>query len=326
MRRHQREEPAIGFRGGELRWLVTGILMLVVLFMLMSRLREPGTFHWLADFDRKPAEPQTSASAKPLPPATGPTDEDPDQAETAKSDFQAMIDGGLNLAPEEMVPYNRLVFWAKNQSFARLWARAKKGLAYTYLYDDANKYRGELVALDVEVRLVRGAEKNEHGVALNEVWATSRQSGDRLYVCMVLDMPSGIPIGRTIGEKARFAGYFLKLQGYHPNLSKPGDAPERAPLLIGRLEWTPPVAPSSDDESQEWIWGLAALAIVVVVLVVWFMFGRQRRRSPTRCILTPPSDAVIPVDLWLEQSGFEPSDDEKSRTGDGESPSSPSGP
>ena len=75
------------------------------------------------------------------------------------------------------MPYNRLVSWVKNQSFARLWARAKKNLAYTYLYDDAPRHRGNLVALDVEIRLVRNAGKNDAGVPLYEAWATTQRIG-----------------------------------------------------------------------------------------------------------------------------------------------------
>ncbi len=47
--------------------------------------------------------------APSLPAATGPTDEDPDQAETAREEFQAVTDGSLTLGPEEMEPYDRLV-------------------------------------------------------------------------------------------------------------------------------------------------------------------------------------------------------------------------
>jgi hypothetical protein len=330
--RHRRERPqAISFRGGELRWLASGVLMLVVLLMIMVRLREPGSLNWLGDLNQNAGGARGWDAGTPpaaaLPEASGETDEDPDQAETAREEFQAITDGTLTVGPEEQIPYNRLVFWVQNQSFARLWARAKKNLAYTYLYDQADKHRGTLAALDVEIRMVHRAGKNEHGVPLNEVWATTKQSGDRLYDLIVVDLPSRIPIDRPIREKARFAGYFLKLQGYHPGLSKPGVAPEKAPLLVGRLEWTPSAAATEADNWQEWFWGGAALAIVAVILAVRFVLGRLRPRAAApRGILNAPSDAVIPVDVWLEHSGFASPDDEKSNGGDGGHPSSPNDP
>jgi hypothetical protein len=326
MPRHRRELPATVFRGGELRWLMTGILVLVVIFMLIARLREPGALNWLANFNHTPANPQTPSPAASLPKATGETDEDPDQAETAKEEYQAITDGTVGLGKEEMSPYNRLVFWVKNQSFARLWARAKKNLAYTYLYDDAKQYRGELVALDVTLALVNDAGKNDDGIPLHEVFATTKQSGDRLYVFIVVDLPAKLPIGRNIHEPARFAGYFLKVHGYHSALSKPGQPPEKAPLLIGRLEWTPATA-VTDDNAQEWIWGSAALGLIAVVLIARFLFTRMNHhKEDHRNILTPPPDAVIPVDRWLEESGFPSLDGGKSTVDDGENPSSPNGP
>ena len=90
-----------------------------------------------------------------MPKATGPTDEDPDQAETAREEFQAAHRRHTKLAAEEMVAYNRLVFWVKNQSFARLDRRARHGLWYTDLYDQPDKYRGKLVALDLDIRRAR---------------------------------------------------------------------------------------------------------------------------------------------------------------------------
>jgi hypothetical protein len=313
--RYRRERPqAISFRGGELRWLASGVLMLVVVFMMMARLREPGALGWLGELNQNAGGTSGRDGGAPkaamLPEASGETDEDPDQAETVREEFQVMTDGTTGLGPEEMIPYNRLVFWVQNQSFARLWARGKKNPAYTYLYDRPEEHRGMLASLDVEIRLVRKAEKNEHGVALSEVWATTKQSGDRMYDFVVVGRPSKLPLDKPIREPARFAGYFLKLQGYHPGLSKPDRPPEKAPLLIGRLEWTPTAAAPETDAWREWVWGGAALGIVGIILAVRFVWGRLRPREPSRGILNAPADAAIPVDVWLEHAGFASHDDE----------------
>jgi hypothetical protein len=332
--RHRRARlQATFFCGGELRWMMTGTFTLVVLFMLMTRLREPGALGWLAGLKQTPSQTTGRDALAPLPPAaalpqaTGPTDEDPDQAETAREEFQAMTDGALGLGPEEQIPYDRLVFWVKNQPFARLWARGQVNPAYTYLYDQADRHRGLLASLDVNVRIVRKVGKNEHGVPLSEVWATTKQSGDRLYDLIVVDLPAEIPLDTPIQEPAKFAGYFLKLQGYHPALSKPGVAPERAPLLIGRIEWTQTRESSAADSRQEWIWGSLALGIIVVVLAVRFAMNKLKPRPDSRRgILTPPSDAVIPVELWLEHSGFASQDDRQPDNHENELPSSENGP
>ena len=306
MRHNRQERPTtLGFRGGELRWLAMGVTTLAVLFLLISRLREPGAMGWLADVGQTPAKSDAPSIVVPLPKPTGPTDEDPNEAKLAKDQLRGLSDGTLGLGHEEMVPYNRLVSWVKNQSFARLWARGEKNLAYTYLRDDAPRQRGKLVALDVEIRLVRNAEKNDAGVPLYEAWATTKASGNHLYDLIVVDFPATMPVDIAIRERAKFAGYFLKVLGFESGVAQPGRAPEKAPLLIGRIEWKPTATPSQTDNRQEWLWAAAVLAIVVLVLGARAIFWKGKREKTVghSNIVTPPSGGVIPVELWLEQCG-----------------------
>jgi hypothetical protein len=124
---------------------------------------------------------------------------------------------------------------------------------------------------------------------------------------MVVDLPKGMPIGGEVYEKAKFAGYFLKLQGYHAFGVRPGTVPDRAPLLIGRLEWTPSVAVSPPvDSRQEWIWGLSFLALIGFVLGLRFVYFKWfRKKAMIRPVVhTTSTGEVIPIDAWLEQAGF----------------------
>jgi hypothetical protein len=301
MRRSRRQPAAaFAFLGRELRWMALGVTTLVVLFLLISRLREDGA---AAQRIARPAadEPSAAATIAKLPQPTGPTDEDEEEAEVAKGDFQALSDDTLGLNSLEMFSYNRLVSWVKSQTFARLWARAKKNLAYTYLYDDAQGHRGALVALDVEIRLVRDAGKNDAGVPLFEASATTPQSGNHLYELIIVDFPAKMPVNAYIREKARFAGYFLKVQGYQSGIAKPGGPPERAPLLIGRLDWKPTAAPAATVVVQDWMWVVAVLAILLAAWGARFVFWRREKPTAGRNTLTPPADGVIPVEAWLEQ-------------------------
>ncbi len=290
--------------------MALGVTTLVVLFLLMSRFREEGAPARLAVAHPADDKPASAGTIAKLPQPTGPTDEDPEEAEDAKEEFQALSDGTLTLGPEEMVPYNRLVSWVKSQSFARLWARAKKRLAYTYLYDDAQRRRGELVGLDVEIRLVRSAGHNDAGVPLYEAWATTQQSGNHLYDLVVVDFPKKMPVGVGIREKARFAGYFLKVQGYESAVAKPGRPPERAPLLIGRLDWKPTTAPEQAAGAawQDWIWLAAGVAFVVLMAAAGFILWKGGKATARRNTLTPPAGGVIPVETWLEQCNAESHD------------------
>ena len=189
------------------------------------------------DANAKEAIPDLKESLPKIDGAAGPTDENPDQAGTAAEEFHAVTDGTNALGPEEIDPYNRLISWVKNQSFVRLDHRAEHGLQYTDLYEQPAKHRGKLVALDLDVRRTRSVGKNQYGVQLYEVWATTQESGGRVYDLIVLDYPKGMSRRDDIRHSARFAGYFLKLKGYEPGDAGPGQRPEKAPLLIGRLEW-----------------------------------------------------------------------------------------
>jgi hypothetical protein len=209
-----------------------------------------------------------------------------------------------------MVPYNRLVFWVKNQSFARLARRAQHGLWYSDLYDQPDKHRGQLVALELDIRRAKDVGENDYGVKLYEVWGATQESRGRLYDLIVLDYPKGMPLGYDIHENARFAGYFLKLQGYEAAAAKPGQRPEKAPLLIGRLEWTPP-APPPAEQSQQWPWGVAIAALAGLALVVWFFHNMRRHRNVgLPRVAMSSSGEVIPIDRWLEQRGLNPDAEE----------------
>ena len=110
--------------------LALGIVTLVVLGLLIAKLREPSE---LADLGETTAKPQATSPPAPLPKPTGPTDEDPDQAEEVQTEYQAITDGTRTVGPEEMFAYNRLVSWVKNQSFARLW-RGRRRIWRTPIY------------------------------------------------------------------------------------------------------------------------------------------------------------------------------------------------
>ena len=128
---------------------------------------------------------------------------------------------------------------------------------YTNFYDEPDKYRGQLVTMDLDVRqVVDAGDKNRLGITFVRGVGKTTQSWSRLYVAVVVDYPKGYGPGRIVRQRRRCSlqGYFLKLQGYVPYKAKPGTAPEKAPLLIGRLAWAPP-APAAAGQSQPWPWG-----------------------------------------------------------------------
>jgi hypothetical protein len=306
MRRDWRERhPSSMFRGAERMRLITAVLMLVVLYLLITQARNVDAWRWLAPEEPKVAQGSSQEPPKKLPDATGPTDEDSDQEEEAKNEFQAITDGSLTLGPEEMEPYDRLVFWVKNQSYARLRQRARSNLLFTHLHDEPDKYRGQVVSMELTVRRILDAGKNRDGIQLYEVWGVSAESRDRLYVAIVVDLPKGMPIGASVHEKSRFVGYFFKLQGYHASGAKLGAVPEKTPLLIGRLQWEPVAVPKVNNTWDSTV-GLSLLVIFGLVLGLGMIYSKwyKRKPDPRAWIPTAAPGEVIPIEKWLEEANF----------------------
>ncbi len=306
MRRIWREQsPARGFRSTDLLRLTTGIVMLAVLGMLFARMRDPDMWRWLAGDNGKQAAQPSPAAPAPMPEATGPTDEDPDEAAAAREDYQVLVDGGPTLAPDEMVPYDRVVRWVDHQSFVRLLQRARADLFFTNFHDEPDKYRGQVVTLELNVRRVLDAGKTRDGIPLHELGGFTAESGDRLYYAIVVGLPKDMPLGQPVSEKVQFAGYFFKLQGYLPFGAAAGAVPYRAPLLIGRVERETVAMPSSDN-TQELKWGAAVLAVLGAAWAILWVFFRHRRKQaavPSPAIRTVTGEGIT-LDAWLERASL----------------------
>jgi hypothetical protein len=355
------------FRGNELPRLLTMIAMLGVLLLLMSRAGDPNTWTWVANGfgSSKPAASQPAA-AEPAPqhspsaaadaggrrppeaaaekgapekPAseklapTGPTDQDREEKDAIEEEFQAVSDGTLSIRPEEMPAYKRLWRWVRNQSFPVLQRRARNNLTFTDLYQTPDKNRGQLVALEFNVRRI--LQDKLDGIPLYEVWGWTTESKAWPYVAVVMDLPEGMPTGTAVEEQATVVGYFFKLQGYHEAGARPNAPPLRAPLLVGRLVWHPDRVPQT--HATDWIcvylllflddlmaWGfpllfgfLLLLLFGFVVVVIW-----KGKRQP---VFSPPSGVSRvgrpSLEEWLAQpEPAEAADDQTEETNPGAAP------
>jgi hypothetical protein len=324
------------FRGGELTRLLVLVLMLFILFTMISRLRmNPNMLAWMvpeSTEDRqvmhhppqpaeaaaeKPAEkpaakPAEKPAAKPagetaVARAEPPLDEDPEEIEAIKEEFQAVTDGRISREIVEMAAYQRLMRWARNQSWEPLTARAKKGFVYTDFMQSPDSFRGKLVTMKLEARrilacpAVTDPDDPAEKLTLYEVWGFSKESRSFPYVFVVLDLPEGMPYGPNVEVSVRATGYFFGLQGYMSSFSKPGSAPLRAPMFIGRMQWIKdrPVQLTQTDWSLVWIAG--GVVVLIVAGTVGYMALCGRRKPPVLA-----GDRVVSgeltVDHWLQRA------------------------
>ena len=214
-RRWQDRQPKSMFRASELRWLFSGSLLLVLLYLLISRWGGPAS---AADSrrngqaaGRRPANERAVArerSSMPLSRTrqdaaaaprrrTEPTDEDPDEAETAKEEFQAITDGTLTLGREEMDAYYRLVTWVENQSFAELQRRARRRTCGIPIFTTTRAGTAgnwwPWTSTSAAPRIWERTTTSAFGCARSA--GVTDESRTRLYAAVIVDFPKGMPIG-----------------------------------------------------------------------------------------------------------------------------------
>lgn len=281
------------FRGWELIRLMSMVLLLAVLGTVVFRARQPETPPSLDDpvvlSSPEPREElaqqtqarQKAAAAQPV--SDGPTDEDPDQRADAAEEFEAVSDGTLGIQPEEMLAYWRLIFWTEHQSMETLQKRAVGRWVLNDFMQFPDKQRGKVVRLDLNVRrvLAYDVEQSPFGIKrLYEIWGWTDESKVWLYCVVTAHLPEGMPIGPDVEERARFAGYFFKLQGYHEAGAKPHARPLRAPLLVGRLQRYPSLTDRQQAPGSDW-WavGLAAGMCLLFAGAGLFQFLSSRKAA-----------------------------------------------
>jgi len=301
LNRPRRSRPRV-LHHADVTRLVSMLGLLLVLWVLILRAKDPATWAWLveepapagfvsaapavAGIDATPGSGDTPSSAaseesRPDPPIT---DEDSEQREAAREEFQAITDRTTELQPEEMPAYWRVMTWVTQQRPVTLKSRARADFVFNDLIQEPEVNRGRLLRLSLNVRRVLSYEvpQNPLGIQrLYEVWGFTNESKAWLYVGVTPELPAGMPLGPEIAEEAEFYGYFFKVQGYLEAAAGPRVAPLGAPLLVGRLEWRPAAQPvGRTSQELPWMIGLAVLAGLFVVGRGLLAVFQLRRRSP----------------------------------------------
>lgn len=306
MRRRRRIRTVAPSSTREMTRVATLIGMLFVLGMLIARAGDPATWRWLAD-DHDDAG-GVAAMARPDVAARkdqwqetvvpGPADNDPEEAEAAGEEFQALNDKAP-LAAEEMPAYWRLMRWSRGQSFDSMSARAKSDVLYTQLWERPAAYRGRLITLRLHVKRVVAHDDLDaaHGFEhLYEAWGATDESQSFPYAVLFFDCPPELPVAGKVDEDVTFVGYFLKTMEYVDALG----VQRAAPLLLGRLRWQPdPVRVALTNNERELFWPTVAVGgILLFVVVGW---GAWARRDHRRRLRTSVAGKTAELEGWLDR-------------------------
>jgi hypothetical protein len=212
--------PSSLFRGSELpRLLLLAAIALAGWPMIVLFARPQAE-------DKPVGPPVTAASLTPVVPDDG-------------VEFQALIDKAP-IQARETAAYAALLERAREASASELATSSHKDLLYTHLWERPRLYRGVPVHIEGTAKRIITYEANPALTPkgrLYEAWVFSDENRAFPYVLIFEDAPPALPIGPDLFHRVTFDGYFLKLLGYRAE-----DKWRGAPLLVGRLRSTPPLA------------------------------------------------------------------------------------
>lgn len=273
MRRFETKRNASLFSRNEWLRLISMLGMLVILFFMIKRARDPHVWSWLVNERQGPNAAADNAmvanlSSEPESLFDGPTDFDPDESEAAREVFEALSDR-TPITAEEMPAYWRQWRWVRAQSMAKLKERSRNDLTLSHFLEVPEKLRGEVVRLRLHLRRslsweIGPEEKAGGAKKVYEAWGWTDESPN--FYCIVFTQPpADMPIGPNVQDEVTFYGYFLKLISYRDQQDKL----RMAPLLIGRVD-RHAVLPVTPDEGP---WTIATVILgglcIVFIVVRW---------------------------------------------------------
>ena len=137
--------------------LVSMLFAVAILWMLYERFRDPSTWRSLLDLkDDTTVAAAVEPAAIPEDPeviAPGPNDLDEEEVARSKERLDLVTDK-TPLKPREMHAYWQFMQWSQTESSAELEKRALHDVAFTQLWEQPEKYRGELISMRLHVRRV----------------------------------------------------------------------------------------------------------------------------------------------------------------------------
>ncbi len=225
----------------------------------------------------------------------------------ASPEFETVTDK-TPLAFRDSAAYKKLLDQARELTPTGLAAKARFDVTYAHLWQDPKHYRGVPIhILGAARRVLRYESKMSKTGWLYEAWIITPDLTKNPYVCVFEDAPRGFPIGEDVSERVVFNGYFLKIMKYQA-----GDMERGAPLLVGRIGWTPNAAPvGSSNRSVYWLAGGVAI-MFLISLVRWCLYlKRSLTPQPRRDYFgNVPVDVIAPDELsaFLEDIPDEPSE------------------
>jgi hypothetical protein len=207
--------------------------------------------------------------------------------------------------PAEANAYAETLILAHLTDAAALDRAARRDLTYVQLFQQPEKYRGEIVRIAGRMKRIRRYDDppepaRRAGVAhVYEGWLFNGDFGANPVCCVFTDLPEGLRVAEKMEERVEFAGYFFKKYRYKAvDTPKPNEWRD-APLLVGRVV---AVLPRASGASTDWgrpLWPLflglvGGTVAFVVVLAWWLRRGDDRVRRRIAALAHRPPEEFRP--------------------------------
>lgn len=238
--------------------------------------------------------------------------------EPIQPDRSADFEGVTDKTPIElldMAAYVKLLKQARETGVNDLAKLARRDVLYSHLWERPANYRGVPVHILGTVMLSKRYESKLATKGwLYEVWIVTEDSHPNPIVCVFEDAPKGFPLGADVNERVVFNGYFLKLLRYEAHRS----TLRAAPLLIGRIGWTPPPGGAGKPKGESprpILWLMLGIGVMFAISFYRWISGLRRTLAVRRTaspLRARPTDEIAPDALasYLDTVATGDEDDE----------------
>lgn len=195
--------------------------------------------------------------------------------------LSAIKDNTFGVTASEKPTYDAILAKVRHTPLAELEGAAHKDVPFAVLMLDADRYRGELLSIEGDIRRLHKLPSPEDTAMTDdsfEAWLFTADSGLNPYRIILAELPEGIPLGDDLQSpvRVRTTGYFFKRYSY----ATANDF-HTAPLLIAPsfvlLARSRPDATARTGNSQ----GLTFLAMgLLSTFVILGLLAAMTSRSP----------------------------------------------
>jgi hypothetical protein len=183
--------------------------------------------------------------------------------------------------------FNYTLLQARKTPVQALARAGRRDLTYAHLFEEPEKYRGQVIHVQGRLRRLRKFDTNQQATKegvpiLYEAWIFDQLNYANPYCVVITELPAAIKVGDAVDYQVACDAYFFKRYRY-----KAGDGVRDAPLLIGRSLLAQPAAAAEPEPVMsipDWLlWGFLVFLIATFALGTglawWFHRGDRRVRE-----------------------------------------------